>query len=384
MRHKYYYMMIKRILYVGALLPLLAGCHHKGHEGHDHDHDHADAKESVEAHDEKEPDGIVMLHDKMAERFGVKVDSVVAAPMGESLRCSATISRGAGAEAIVSAPTAGTVHYVANVGQNVGAGASIASVNASAVSGGDQNRVAKAALDAAQAEVNRLKPLYDEKLVTAAEYQAACAALAQAQAQYSPRAAGGRATSPIAGTVTGLLASEGAYVEAGAPIASVASDGRLTLTARTSADNYSRLKAVNDVRVRTSDGRTLLLSSLGAKGGGVAADGGYATVSFSFNNDGTLAPGSTVEAWLISEGGEPAIALPLTAVTEQQGEHFVYREVMPEHYLKVPVKLGASDGERVRILSGVNPGDRIVSTGVITLRLAESSGAIPEGHSHQH
>ncbi|MDE6427524.1 MAG: efflux transporter periplasmic adaptor subunit, partial [Muribaculaceae bacterium] len=103
-----------------------------------------------------------------------------------------------------------------------------------------------------------------------------------------------------------------------------------------------------------------------------------------FNNDGTLAPGSPVEAWLLSEGGEPVIALPLTAITEQQGEHFVYREVMPEHYLKTPVVLGASDGERVVILSGVNPGDRIVSSGVITLRLAESSGAIPEGHNHQH
>ncbi len=373
--------MIKRVLYIGVAVALLAGCH--GHEDHDHEgHDHG--HEAVEGHDEKEPDGIVMLHDEMAERFGVEVDSVAAVPMGESLRCSAVISRGAGAEAIVSAPAAGTVHFQANAGQSVGAGAVIASVNSQAVSGGDPNRAAKAALDAAQAEVNRLKPLYEEKLVTAAEYQSALAALAQAQAQYSPRAAGGRATSPIAGTVTALLTAEGAYVDAGAPLASVASDGRLTLTARTAPENYGRLKEVKDVRLRTADGRTLLLSSMGAQGGGVASDGGYATVSFTFNNDGTLAPGTTLEAWLITPGGEPAISLPLTAITEQQGEHFVYREVMPEHYLKTPVTLGASDGERVRILSGVNPGDRIVTRGVITLRIAESSGAIPEGHSHNH
>ena len=363
-------------------MPFFAACHHHdGHEGHDHEHGH----EAVEGHDEHdEPDGIVMLHDEMAQRFGVTVDSVISAPLGESLQCSATISRSAGSEAVVSSPVAGVVHYLVNVGGKVGAGSAVASVNAGAVSGGDVNLAAKAALDAAEAEVNRLKPLYEEKLVTAAEYQAAVTALAQARAQYSPRASGGRASSPIGGTVTALLASEGAYVEAGAPLASVASDGQLTLTARTAAENYSRLKAVKDARVRTADGRTLLLSSLGGKGGGVAADGGYATVSFTFNNDGTLAPGSTVEAWLLSEGGEPVIALPLTAITEQQGEHFVYREVMPEHYLKTPVVLGASDGERVVILSGVNPGDRIVSSGVITLRLAESSGAIPEGHNHQH
>lgn len=376
--------MIKRILFIGALLSMLSGCHGHDHDSHEeHDHDHAHEAEKVDEHDE-EPDGIVMLHDEMAERFGVTVDSIVAAPMGESLRCSASISRASGLEAIVAASNAGIVHYLVNVGQTVGAGASIASVNPSAVTGGDPNRVAKAALDAAQAEVNRLKPLFDEKLVTAAEYQAAVAALAKAQAEYSPRAAGGRATSPIAGTITALLAAEGAYVEAGAPLASVASDGQLTLTARTSAENYSRLKDVKDARVRTADGRTLLLSALGAKGGGIAADGGYATISFSFNNDGTLAPGSTVEAWLISEGGAPVISLPLTAITEQQGEHFVYREVLPEHYLKVPVKLGTTDGERAVVLSGVNPGDRIVMTGVITLRLAESSEAIPEGHTHNH
>lgn len=374
--------MNRKVLFLAATLPFFAACHHHdGHEGHDHEHGH----EAVEGHDEHdEPDGIVMLHDEMAQRFGVTVDSVISAPLGESLQCSATISRSAGSEAVVSSPVAGVVHYLVNVGGKVGAGSAVASVNAGAVSGGDVNLAAKAALDAAEAEVNRLKPLYEEKLVTAAEYQAAVTALAQARAQYSPRASGGRASSPIGGTVTALLASEGAYVEAGAPLASVASDGQLTLTARTAAENYSRLKAVKDARVRTADGRTLLLSSLGGKGGGVAADGGYATVSFTFNNDGTLAPGSTVEAWLLSEGGEPVIALPLTAITEQQGEHFVYREVMPEHYLKTPVVLGASDGERVVILSGVNPGDRIVSSGVITLRLAESSGAIPEGHNHQH
>ena len=377
--------MNRKVLFLAATLPFFAACHHHdGHEGHDHEHGH----EAVEGHDEHdepdEPDGIVMLHDEMAQRFGVTVDSVISAPLGESLQCSATISRSAGSEAVVSSPVAGVVQYLVNVGGKVGAGSAVASVNAGAVSGGDVNLAAKAALDAAEAEVNRLKPLYEEKLVTAAEYQAAVTALAQARAQYSPRAAGGRASSPIGGTVTALLASEGAYVEAGAPLASVASDGQLTLTARTAAENYSRLKAVKDARVRTADGRTLLLRSLGGKGGGVAADGGYATVSFTFNNDGTLAPGSTVEAWLLSEGGEPVIALPLTAITEQQGEHFVYREVMPEHYLKTPVVLGASDGERVVILSGVNPGDRIVSSGVITLRLAESSGAIPEGHNHQH
>ncbi len=378
---------MKKVFFVGIMAFALTACSHKDHD-HDHEHeghDHASELAEAEEHDhEKEPDGIVVLHDEMAERFGVKVDSVYAAPMAESIRCSAVIERAAGSEGVVPAPVAGIVRYRVNVGQTVGAGSPVASVNASAVAGGDANLAAKAALDAAQAEVNRLKPLYEEKLVTAADYQAAVAALGQAQAAYSPSAAGGVAVSPIAGTVTALLASDGTYVDAGSPVASVAADGRLTLRSQTSADNYSRLRDITDVRLLTSDGRSILLSSLGGKSGGVSAADGYASVLFSFNNDGTLAPGSTVEAWLLSSGGESVISLPLTAITEQQGEHFVYKEVLPEHYLKTPVTLGVSDGERVRILSGVGEGDRVVTAGVITVRLAESSGAIPSGHNHSH
>lgn len=376
---------MKKVFFVGIMAFALAACSHKDHD-HEHEgHDHgAEVAEAADHDHDKEPDGIVVLHDEVAERFGVKVDSVCSAPMAGSIRCSAVIERAAGSEGVASAPVAGIVRYRVNVGQSVGAGTPVAAVNASAVSGGDSNLAAKAALDAAEAEVNRLKPLYEEKLVTAAEYQAAVAALGQARAAYSPAAAGGAAVSPIAGTVTALLAAEGSYVEAGAPVATVAADVRLTLRAQTSADNYSRLRDITDVRLLTADGRSILLSDLGGKPGGISADGGYATVVFSFNNDGTLAPGSTVEAWLLSSGREDVIALPLSAITEQQGEHFVYKEVLPEHYLKVPVTLGQSDGERVRILSGVGEGDRVVTAGVITVRLAESSGAIPSGHNHSH
>lgn len=372
---------MKKAFFIGIMafaLSALAGCGPKG--------SNAEAAEATDADHkhETEQDGIVMLHDEIAERFGVKVDSVYAAPLAGSIRCSAVIERAAGSEGIASAPVAGTVRYRVNIGQTIGAGAPVASINASAVAGGNSNLAAKAALDAAEAEVRRLKPLYDEKLVTAAEYQAAVAALGQARAAYSPAAAGGAAVSPIAGTVTAMLAADGSYVEAGAPVATVAADGRLTLRAKTSADNYSRLRDVSDVRLQTADGRYILLSSLGGKSGGVSSDGGYATIVFTFNNDGTLAPGSTVEAWLLSSDAENVISLPLSAITEQQGETFIYKEVLPEHYLKFPVTLGSSDGERVQILSGVEEGDRVVTAGVITVRLAESSGSVPSGHNHSH
>ena len=57
---------------------------------------------------------------------------------------------------------------------------------------------------------------------------------------------------------------------------------------------------------------------------------------------------------------------------------------MPEHYAKIPVRTGASDGSRTEILSGLSEGTPYVSSGVQAVRLAETSAVAPQGHSHNH
>lgn len=42
-----------------------------------------------------------------------------------------------------------------------------------------------------------------------------------------------------------------------------------------------------------------------------------------------------------------------------------------------------SDGERVEILSGINPGDKVVTEGAVHVRLAAAGKSIP-GHTHNH
>ena len=47
------------------------------------------------------------------------------------------------------------------------------------------------------------------------------------------------------------------------------------------------------------------------------------------------------------------------------------------------VSIGISDGQNVEILSGINPGMNIVTSGAIIVKLATNAGAVP-GHSHEH
>ena len=121
------------------------------------------------------------------------------------------------------------------------AGGHVATIDSRGVAGGDTNAAAKAALDAAQRELARLEPLHAERLVTDDVYNAARAAYESARAAYSSRADGGRAISPIAGTITSVDVAQGQYVEAGAPIATVSAAERLVLRVDVAERMRSRL-----------------------------------------------------------------------------------------------------------------------------------------------
>lgn len=69
--------------------------------------------------------------------------------------------------------------------------------------------------------------------------------------------------------------------------------------------------------------------------------------------------------------------------TEEQGIFFVYLQLDEEGYKKQEVTLGADNGKSVQILTGIKPGDRVVTEGAYQVRLASASNAIP-AHSHEH
>ncbi|MDE6513294.1 MAG: efflux RND transporter periplasmic adaptor subunit [Muribaculaceae bacterium] len=366
--------MLKTKIFIAAAALICWGC------ARNHEHsEHSEFSEHSE-HEHDEHSDLIELPDEQAEHFGVEVDTVYPAPFATVLRASGVIERSAANTAEAVAPVAGTISYRGvNQGLTVGRGAVLAVVNPSAVSGGDANRAAKAAVDAARREVERLEPLYRDRLVTAVTYNAAKAELERAEAEYSPAASSATVSSPIAGVVTSLLVADGSYVQAGQPVVTVSSDTRLTLHAEVPADRYAELAGITDARIGD-----FTLSEHAGKKSGVSAENGYGCVYFTFNGDDLIAPGSGGEVYLLGAPRPGVLSVPLGAIVEQQGEYFLFTRCSPGHYKKHAVTLGASDGRRVEITSGLEPGEAVVTAGAITVRLAESSGAIPEGHSHNH
>ena len=110
----------------------------------------------------------------------------------------------------------------------------------------------------------------------------------------------------------------------------------------------------------------------------------FVPVTFDFDNRATIVPGSSADVYLLGKTRNDVISIPIKSLTEEQGLFFVYRRLCENDFEKVEVKLGANNGSRVEILSGVKPGDKIVVDGVYRVRLAGASNALPPAHNHNH
>jgi multidrug efflux pump subunit AcrA (membrane-fusion protein) len=118
--------------------------------------------------------------------------------------------------------------------------------------------------------------------------------------------------------------------------------------------------------------------------GKASGDGSYyVPVTFSFDNKVDVVPGSFVEIYLMSKVQPNTLAIPVEALTEEQGLYFIYLQKCAESYKKQEVKLGASNGKEVEIVSGLHAGDRVVVKGAYHVKLASASNALP-AHSHEH
>jgi len=212
-----------------------------------------------------------------------------------------------------------------------------------------------------------------------------------AKAAYSPSAASGRAVSPIAGTVARLLVSPGSFVNAGDPIADISSASTITLRADLPDRQARLLDSVKDANFRTAySDKWYNIGELNGKvsastgGAGTAAGAGYSPIYFTFDNPGNIVPGTYAEVTLLGSPREGVISVPTESLSEQQGTLFVYVRLNDHGYEKRHVTTGGNDGIRTEILSGLKTGERVVVKGATIVKLAESSGAVPEGHSHNH
>ena len=78
------------------------------------------------------------------------------------------------------------------------------------------------------------------------------------------------------------------------------------------------------------------------------------------------------------------VAVPRTALVEEMGNIFVFVQNNPVSFEKRSVKVGETDGRYVQVLSGIEPGERVVSKGGIILKLSQGAAALDPHAGHVH
>lgn len=358
-------------------------------------HNHDVHGQQDHAYEEELNGGQLFFSSEQAAAIGLEAEKIIPGPFHRIIKTSGQLVSATGDENILAATASGMVSFAGknlSEGAPVSVGQTIATISAKNIAEGDPAEKAVLNYQTTLKEYERLSALIRDSLVSQREYAQAKLDFETAKIAYD--ALSGRQTargitvaSTIDGYVKNRLADEGEYVSLGQPLLTVTRSKRLQLRADVSEKYYSSLSAIHTANFKTPYSKAVLdLTDLNGKvvsyGKSTASGSAFIPVIFELNNTGALVPGSYVEVYLKSLPIDKAITVPLTALIEEQGLHFVYLQTGKETYKKQEVTTGEDNGKDVLVLSGLREGDIVVTKGAYYLKLSSISTAIPHSHAH--
>lgn len=333
-----------------------------------------------------------------------KIDFATAIPRSESfgqvIKTTALVQSAQGNELVIAAKTSGIVLFNSGVlleGRDVSVGQSLFTV-----SGGNMadNNIAvryaeaKNNYEKANADYERAKELAKDKIVSEKDLLSAKNLYENAKAIFDNlnknfNASGQTITSPQAGFIKQVFVKNGAYVEAGQPIAVVSQNKSLILTADVPSKFAPVLPNIKTANIRTiNDNRFYSLEQLNGKvlsfGKAANSDNYLIPVTLQVENNGSIISGSFVEIYLKTFSNNQAVVVPTTSLLEEQGIFFVWVQVTPELFEKREVFIGGTDGVNTVIKKGIAVNERIVTRGAMLIKLAQATGTLDAHSGHVH
>lgn len=246
---------------------------------------------------------------------------------------------------------------------------------------------AKASVNVAQVEVEKLKPLVDKNIISPMQLETAKANLAQAKSNYNSILANigyATVTSPVDGYVGAIPYREGSLVSA---------TSARPLTTVASIENVYAFFSMNETEylnfLQQTEGKTLqdkinnfpkvgLLLANGQaydqKGtietvtGQIDANTGTVSFRATFSNPNLLLTNGNSGTIEIPKNYENAVVVPQSATFEQQGQTFVYKVDESNTAVATLITIVDKSNELYVVGSGVKAGDLIVVKGIGKLR----------------
>jgi membrane fusion protein (multidrug efflux system) len=248
-----------------------------------------------------------------------------------------------------------------------------------------QERAQLAAVEAerelAVLNFGRMKDLLAQRVISQSEYDRATADQKQTDARVGEiRATIDRKTirAPFSGVLGIRKVNRGQYLAAGDPIVPLQALQPIYVNFGVPQQDVARVKVGGDIRITAEElpgveltGRVSAINSI--------VDEATRNVQVQAtlpNRDGRLRPGMFVQTALSVGATTTIVALPAPAISYAPYGDSVFvvterKDPNGRSYKGVRqqfVKLGASRGDQVAVLSGVKPGDEVVTSGVFKLR----------------
>lgn len=364
------------------------------HEKEEHTHTEELQSEACEEHDHDTYDNEILFTSEQARAAGLEVRAIEPDTFRQVIKVGGQILSAQGDEVTIAATSSGLVSFAGSAVEGVAirAGQAIASISAENIVNGDPAAQSRLVYEAAEKEYRRAEELVKDQIISTADFEQARLRYETARTAY--RAFAGKSgvngvsvTTPIGGYIKKRFVKHGEFVSVGQPVATVSQNRRLQLRAEVPEKYFGKLPDIGTANFKVAYNDKLykldnLKGRLLSFGKSANEASFYVPVIFEFDNIGDIIPGAYAEVYLLSRPYPNVITLPVQAITEEQGLHFVYLRLDEEGYTKKEVMLGANDGERVEILSGLHTGDRVVIKGVYQLKLAAYGNVMPEGHTH--
>lgn len=244
-----------------------------------------------------------------------------------------------------------------------------------------QLNAANAQRSLAGVNFERMKGLRDQGVVSQADYDRAAAEQKQAVARTGEmQAAIGRKTirAPFSGVLGIRQVNLGQYLNPGDPIVSLQAIDPIYVNFSVPQQQVAELRVGGAVNVST-DGTPGIQGSGRISAVNSVVDEATRNIEVQAtlpNPEGKFRPGMFVQAEIALGEATPIVALPASAISYAPYGNSVFivgdmkgQDGKPYRGVRQQfVKLGGARGDQVAILSGVKPGDEVVTSGVFKLR----------------
>ncbi|MCB2200994.1 efflux RND transporter periplasmic adaptor subunit [bacterium] len=252
---------------------------------------------------------------------------------------------------------------------------------------------ARLAYEQAEKEYERAKRLQEKQAISVREFEGIRSDYLEMKAGFESLNGSAKSDrlileAPINGTVIDWQIRPGQQVTAGTKLMAIADPSTVWLQVNVYEDEYTQLGRPVGAFIRTGgegQGWVVGEADMNVLTTGGALDPKTRTIPVLLeiaNREGRLRINESTPVELYASLGSSSVAVPRSALYEDEGMDVVFVQAGGEAFEKRVVQIGPHYNDWVSILSGIAEGEHVVTRGGYHVKLASTSAEIGHGHAH--